>query len=159
MGRGPAVPPLAPPLLTSRDLVEYIVFDLEVGSSKVTMCGTKYVLADVQVVRKSDFGMNDTRGARGAVRFGFEPKSHPNRKIKIHAANRNDPEYDKQKGHIPEVILIKKIGEDEEKNWWKLLSCSHSMEFDDEVGADYDLELPELLNDLELLADEDNIEE
>jgi nonsense-mediated mRNA decay protein 3 len=36
-------------LLTSRDLVEYIVLDLEVVSSKVgssedTMCGIKYVL-------------------------------------------------------------------------------------------------------------------
>ncbi|CAJ2664386.1 unnamed protein product [Trifolium pratense] len=52
-------------LLTSRDLVEYIVLTLEVvsskvGSSEVTMCGTEYVLADVQVARKSDFGRNDT---------------------------------------------------------------------------------------------------
>jgi len=31
------------------------------------------------------FGADDTTGVRGAVWFGFESKSHPNRKIKKHA--------------------------------------------------------------------------
>ncbi|PNX80129.1 60S ribosomal export protein NMD3, partial [Trifolium pratense] len=110
-------------LLTSRDLVEYIVLTLEVvsskvGSSEVTMCGTEYVLADVQVARK---------------------------------ANRNDAEYDKHKGHIPEVILIKKI--DEEKWRYRKHSSwrSLSMEFDDEdeIGAYDDSILEKILNDFE----------
>ena len=47
-------------LLTSRQLVEYIVSDVEIVSSEVNVGGSKYVLADAQVARVSDFGKNDT---------------------------------------------------------------------------------------------------
>ncbi|GAU19655.1 hypothetical protein TSUD_185710 [Trifolium subterraneum] len=162
-----------PSLLASRDLVEYIVLDLEVVSSKVgssedTMSGTEYVLADVHVARKSDFGMNDTM---------FSSRTHLGNLLKpgdhvlgydLYMANRNDSEYDKHKGHIPEVILIKKI--DEEKGRYKNRSNrsswrSHSMEFNDvdAVGAFDDSLFLKLLNDFEisgeLPSEEDIIEE
>ncbi|KAL0452365.1 UNVERIFIED_CONTAM: 60S ribosomal export protein NMD3 [Sesamum latifolium] len=47
-------------LLSSRQLVEYIVLDVEPVSSEVNVGGLKYVLADAQVARVSDFGKNDT---------------------------------------------------------------------------------------------------
>ncbi|KAL4628926.1 hypothetical protein ACB092_05G272700 [Castanea dentata] len=39
-------------LLTSRQLVEYIMLDVEIISSEVNVGGSKYVLADAQVARK-----------------------------------------------------------------------------------------------------------
>jgi nonsense-mediated mRNA decay protein 3 len=143
------------------------VLDLEVVSSKVgssedTMCGIKYVLADVHVVRKSDFGMNDTIfSSRTHLGNHLKPGDHV-LGYDLYRANRNDTEYDKHKGHIPEVILIKKI--DEKKRCRKPSSWrSLSMEFDDEVGGYYDSELQELLKDFEtseeLLVEECNIEE
>ncbi|KAK2355730.1 60S ribosomal export protein NMD3 [Trifolium repens] len=126
------------------------------------MCDTEYVLADVHVIRKLDFGMNDTI---------FSIRTHLGNLLKpgdhvlgydLYRTNRNDTEYDKHKGHIPEVILIKKI--DEKKRCRKPSSWrSLSMEFDDEVGGYYDSELQELLKDFEtseeLLVEECNIEE
>ncbi|KAL5170390.1 Linoleate 9S-lipoxygenase-4 [Glycine soja] len=47
-------------LLTSRQLVDYIVLDVETVSSEVTIGGTKYRLADAQVARISDFGKTKT---------------------------------------------------------------------------------------------------
>ncbi|KAJ0019945.1 hypothetical protein Pint_30980 [Pistacia integerrima] len=47
-------------LLTSRQLVEYIVLDVEPASSEINVGGSKCVLADAQVARVSDFGKNDT---------------------------------------------------------------------------------------------------
>lgn len=46
------------PLLSSRQLVEYVVLDVDVVSEEVSIGG--YVLADIQVARVSDFGKNDT---------------------------------------------------------------------------------------------------
>jgi nonsense-mediated mRNA decay protein 3 len=42
-------------LLTSKQLVEYIVLDVEIVSSEVNVGGSKYVLADAQVDRLSGF--------------------------------------------------------------------------------------------------------
>ncbi|QCE02414.1 60S ribosomal export protein NMD3-like [Vigna unguiculata] len=122
-------------LLTSRQLVEYIVLDVEVVSSEVTIGGTKYRLADAQVARVSDFGKNDTI---------FNIKTHLGHLLNpgdyalgydLYGANSNDMELDKYKGHIPEAILIKKSYEEKRQKKrgkpraWKLKSLE--MEVDD----------------------------
>ena len=47
-------------LLTCRQLVEYIVFDVDIVSPEVRIGGSRYALADAQVARVSGFGKNDT---------------------------------------------------------------------------------------------------
>jgi len=141
-------------LLTSRELVEYIVLDLEVVSSKVgpseiTMGGTKYVLADAQVARVSDFGKNDTIfSIRTHLGHILKPGDHA-LGYDLYRANSNDTEYDNYKGHIPEVILIKKSYKEKrcgKPRSWELLP----MEVDDKVGVDYNLERDLFLKDPEL---------
>ncbi|KAJ4826388.1 hypothetical protein Tsubulata_026130 [Turnera subulata] len=116
-------------LLTSRQLVEYIVLDVDVD-------GSKYALADVQVARLSDFGKND------AI---FSVKTHLGHLLKpgdhalgydLYAANCNDSELDKYtKLDPPDAILIKKSYEEKRRSKpgkpraWKLKSLN--MEVDD----------------------------
>ncbi|KAL6523662.1 hypothetical protein OROGR_017265 [Orobanche gracilis] len=100
-------------LLTSRQLVEYIVLDVELVSSEVTIGGKKYVLADAQVARVSDFGKNDTI---------FFTRTHLGHLLNpgdyalgydLYGANNNDIEFDKYRGLVlPDAILIKKSYED-----------------------------------------------
>ncbi|XP_057447220.1 uncharacterized protein LOC130739023 [Lotus japonicus] len=145
-------------LLTSRQLVEYIVLDVEVVSSEVTVGGTKYVLADAQVARVSDFGKNDTI---------FSIKTHLGHLLNpgdyalgydLYGANNNDIELDKYKGLIlPDAILVKKSYEEKRQKKrgkarsWKLKSLN--MEVDDKVArADPDKmhsEYEQFLKDLE----------
>ncbi|KAD6795842.1 hypothetical protein R6Q59_020238 [Mikania micrantha] len=100
-------------LLSSKQLVEYVVLDVDLVSSEVNIGGSKYVLADVQVARVSDFGKNDTMFLvrthlghllnAGDYALGYD----------LNAANNNDTEIDKYKGLvIPEVILVKKSYEE-----------------------------------------------
>ncbi|KAL2961220.1 hypothetical protein AAZX31_17G078500 [Glycine max] len=127
-------------LLTSRQLVEYIVLDVETVSSEVTIGDTKYRLADAQVARISDFGKNDTI---------FNIKTHLGHLLNpgdyalgydLCGANSNDMELDKYKGHIPEAILIKKSYEEKHQKKrgkprsWKLKSLE--MEVDDKGRVD-----------------------
>lgn len=124
------------PLLTSRQLVEYIVFDVEPVSSEVNVGGSKYVMADVQVARMSDFGKNDKMFSvrthighllnPGDNAFGYD----------LYGANNNDIELEKYKGLVlPEVVLIKKSYEEKRQRKrgkpraWKLKSLN--MEVDD----------------------------
>ncbi|KAL6225609.1 hypothetical protein ACLB2K_004458 [Fragaria x ananassa] len=116
-------------LHTSRDLVEYIVLDVEMVSSEVNVGGTRYALADAQVARVSDFGKNDTI---------FNIKTHLGHLLNpgdyalgydLYGANSNDDELDKYKGLvIPDVILIKKSYEEKrlkkrsKPRAWKLKS-------------------------------------
>ncbi|PRQ45029.1 hypothetical protein RchiOBHm_Chr3g0485701 [Rosa chinensis] len=100
-------------LQTSRELVEYIVLDVEMVSFEVIVGGTRYALADAQVARVSDFGKNDTI---------FNIKIHIGHLLNLgdyalgydlYGANSNDEELDKYKGLvIPDVILIKKSYEE-----------------------------------------------
>ncbi|VFQ74352.1 unnamed protein product [Cuscuta campestris] len=124
------------PLLTSRQLVEYIVLDVELVSSEVTVGGSKYAMADVQVARLSDFGKNDIM---------FTVRTHIGHLLKsgdnafgydLYGANNNEIELDKYKGFsLPEVILIKKSYEEKRQRKrgkprpWKLKSLN--MEVDD----------------------------
>lgn len=143
-------------LLTSRQLVEYIVLDVETVSSEVTIGDTKYRLADAQVARISDFGKNDTI---------FNIKTHLGHLLNpgdyalgydLYGANSNDMELDKYKGHIPEAILIKKSYEEKHQKKrgkprsWKLKSLE--MEVDDKGRVDQDKmvsEYEQFIQDLE----------
>ncbi|XP_024455439.1 uncharacterized protein LOC7472601 isoform X1 [Populus trichocarpa] len=123
-------------LLTSRQLVEYIVFDVDFVSPEVNIGGSRYALADATVARMSDFGKNDTM---------FNIKTHLGHILKpgdyalgydLHGANSNDMELDKYKNLvIPEAILVKKSYEEKRQRKrgkprsWKLKSLN--MEVDD----------------------------
>ncbi|KAJ1927746.1 ribosome-binding protein [Tieghemiomyces parasiticus] len=93
-------------LLTSRELIEYYVFDVELlGPAS----GKRYALADVTVARSSDFGSNDTT---------FHTRTHLGRFLNpgdtvlgydLSTTNFNDVNFDKlDAGRIPDVILVKK---------------------------------------------------
>ncbi|KAJ1433725.1 hypothetical protein SESBI_05867 [Sesbania bispinosa] len=144
-------------LLTSRQLVEYIVLDVEVVSPEVTVGGTKYVLADAQVARVSDFGKNDTI---------FSIKTHLGHLLNpgdyalgydLYGANSNDIELEKYRGLVlPEAILIKKSYEEKRQKRrgktrsWKLKSLD--MEVDDKNRVEQDKmnsEYEQFLKDLE----------
>ncbi|KDP25831.1 hypothetical protein JCGZ_22553 [Jatropha curcas] len=126
-------------LLTSRQLVEYIVLDVEIVSPEVNVGGSRYAVAEAQVARLSDFGKNDTI---------FYIKTHLGHILKpgdqalgydLYSANNNDIELDKYKGLVlPEVILIKKSYEEKRQRKrgkprsWKLKSLN--MEGDESRG-------------------------
>ncbi|CAH8358581.1 unnamed protein product [Eruca vesicaria subsp. sativa] len=95
--------------LTSRQLVKYLVFDVE----EPPVCGQKYALSYVQIARESDIGNNDKM---------FDVQTHLGHILKpgdyalgydIYGANVNDDEMDKYRLSVKnerflEVILIKK---------------------------------------------------
>ncbi|KAL2892226.1 60S ribosomal export protein NMD3 [Bienertia sinuspersici] len=100
-------------LLSSRQLVDYIVLDIDDVSDVVNVAGSRYALADAQVARVSDFGKNDTIFyirthlghllSPGDYALGYD----------LYGANTNDSELEKYKNLVlPEVILIKKSYEE-----------------------------------------------
>lgn len=144
-------------LLTSRQLVEYIVLDVETVSSEVIVGGTKYVLADAQVARVSDFGKNDTMfSIRTHLGHLLSPGDHA-LGYDLYAANSNDVELDKYRGLVlPEAILVKKSYEEKRQKKrgkpraWKLKSLE--MEVDDKGKLDQEKmnsEYEQFLKDLE----------
>ncbi|KAJ0579051.1 putative ribosomal export protein Nmd3 [Helianthus annuus] len=147
-------------LLSSKQLVEYVVLDVDPISSEVNVGGSKYVMADVQVARVSDFGKNDTMFMvrthlghllnAGDYALGYD----------LHAANSNDMEIDKYKGLVmPEVILVKKSYEETRQKKrgkpraWKLKSLPIEVDASDTRGrADEEKmnkEYEQFLRDLE----------
>ncbi|KAM4099024.1 hypothetical protein ACJW30_07G123800 [Castanea mollissima] len=144
-------------LLTSRQLVEYIVLDVEITSSEVNVGGSKYVLADAQVARVSDFGRNDTIfNIRTHLGHLLNPGDYA-LGYDLYGANSNDIEIEKHKGLvIPEVILIRKSYEEKRQKKrgkpraWKLKSLD--MEVDDKNRTDQEKinsEYEQFLKDLE----------
>ncbi|KAI9074599.1 hypothetical protein K1719_041777 [Acacia pycnantha] len=147
-------------LLSSRQLVEYIVLDVEVEKKPIIsqdIGGTRYVLANAQVARVSDFGKNDTT---------FDIKTHLGHLLNVgdhalgydlYAANNNDIELDKYRGLVlPEAILVKKSYEEKrlkkraKPRAWKLKSLE--MEVDDRRRIDHEKmnsEYEQFLRDLE----------
>ncbi|KAI9161217.1 hypothetical protein LWI28_015522 [Acer negundo] len=145
-------------LLTSRQLVEYIVLDVESVSSEVNVGGSKYALADAQVARVSDFGKND---------IIFNIRTHLGHLLSpgdyalgydLYAANNNDIDLEKYKGLVlPEAILVKKSYEEKRQKKrgkprsWKLKTLN--MEVDDtKVRGDQEKtsnEYEQFLRDLE----------
>ncbi|PWA65752.1 NMD3-like protein [Artemisia annua] len=148
-------------LLTSKQLVEYIVLDVDVvPSAEVNLGGSKYVLAEVQVARVSDFGKNDTM---------FYVKTHLGHLLNVgdyalgydlYSANSNDMELDKYKGLVlPEVILVKKSYEEKKlkkrgkPRSWKLKSLNMEVDISATRGrvdeARMNNEYEQFLEDLE----------
>ncbi|KAL2550927.1 nonsense-mediated mRNA decay NMD3 family protein [Forsythia ovata] len=146
-------------LLSSRQLVEYIVLDIETVSSEVVGGGSKYVVADAQITRVSDFGKND---------IIFNVRTHLGHLLNpgdyalgcdLYGANSNDIELDRYNGLVvPEVILIKKSYEEKRQRKrnkprsWKLKSLN--MEIDNSTrGRDHeekmDSEYEQFKRDLE----------
>ncbi|KAL0925398.1 hypothetical protein M5K25_003723 [Dendrobium thyrsiflorum] len=126
-------------LLSSRQLVEYIILDVEMESSEISVGGSKYALAYAQVARVSDFGKNDNIFAvrthlghllnPGGYALGYD----------LYGANINDFEVDKYKGlDLPHAILVKKSYEEKRQKRrgkgrsWKLKSLN--MEIDNAKG-------------------------
>ncbi|CAG8541670.1 2551_t:CDS:2 [Paraglomus brasilianum] len=91
-------------LASSKDLIQYYVLDVEPIRTK-----GKYVLADIQVARLSDFGRNDTvffaRSHLGAIlKAGDTVLGYD-----IASSNFNDFAFDSlERSSLPDVILIKK---------------------------------------------------
>ncbi|EXB44233.1 hypothetical protein L484_000634 [Morus notabilis] len=144
-------------LLTSRQLVEYIVLDVEIVSHAVNVGGSKYALADAHVARLSDFGNNDTI---------FSTRTHLGHILKpgdyalgydLYGANFNDSELEKHKNLVlPDAILIKKSYEEKrgkkrgKPRSWKLKFLD--IEIKDKGKAEQDKmrsEYEQFLKDLE----------
>ena len=125
----------------SRQLVEYIVLDVEIISSEVNVGGSKYVLANAQVAWVSDFGKNDTIfNIRTHLGHLLNPRDYA-LGYDLYWANSNDIEIEKHKGLvIPEAILIRKSYEEKRQKKrgkpraWKLKSLD--MEVDDKNRTD-----------------------
>lgn len=92
-------------MLSFKQLVEYVVLDTELLGPTLG----RWALADVQVVRSSDFGKNDTTYFTrthlgnllqpGDIALGYD----------VASANIVDPELDKYRGlQLPDVILVRK---------------------------------------------------
>lgn len=123
------------PLLSNRQLVEYIVLDIEVEIGLTTVGGMKYSLAEAQIARVSDFGKNDTI---------FTVKTHLGHLLNpgdyalgfdLYGANTNDMELDKYKGlDLPDVVLVKKSYEEKRQKKrgkprpWKLKALPMEVE-------------------------------
>ncbi|WOL18574.1 60S ribosomal export protein NMD3 [Canna indica] len=142
-------------LLSSRQLVEYIVLDVEVESAEVAIGGSKYMMAHAQVARVADFGNNDTM---------FTIKTHLGHLLNpgdyalgydLYAANHNDFEIDQYKGRLvlPEVVLVKKSYQRRGKpRAWKLKGLNMEVDTTSLGRADEEkrnTEYEEFLRDLE----------
>lgn len=142
-------------LLSSRQLVEYMVFNIE-PISEVYAGGSRYVLADAEVARVSDYSRSfHVRTHLGHIlttgdhALGYD----------LFGANPNSDDLDKHRDlSIPDVILVKKSYEERRQRKhgksraWKLKSLN--MEVDDGVrGRDHEeklhTEYEQFLRDLE----------
>lgn len=147
-------------LLFSRQLVEYIVLDVEPVSSEVMIGGSRYVLADAQVARVSDFGKNDNMfSIRTHLGHLLSPGDYA-LGYDLYAANSNDIELDKYKGLVlPDVVLIKKSYEEKRQKKrakprsWKLKSLNMEVDQSAAKGKDHEekmnSEYEQFLRDLE----------
>ncbi|KAL4198052.1 hypothetical protein AMTRI_Chr03g138280 [Amborella trichopoda] len=123
------------PLLTSRQLVEYVVLDVELETMVTNVGGTKYSLGEAQVARASDFGKND---------LIFTIKTHIGHLLNpgdyalgydLYGANTNDLDLEKYRGFsLPDVVLVKKSYEEKRQKKrgkarpWKLKSLPMEVE-------------------------------
>ncbi|WOL20617.1 60S ribosomal export protein NMD3 [Canna indica] len=147
-------------LLSSRQLVEYIVLDVEVESAEVAIGGSKYMMAHAQVAQVADFGNNDTMFTirthlghilnPGDYALGYD----------LYVANHNDFEIDQYRGRLvlPEVVLVKKSYQEKrlkhrgKPRAWKLKSLNMELDTTSKGRADEEkrnTEYEEFLRDLE----------
>ncbi|KAL5564421.1 hypothetical protein UlMin_027585 [Ulmus minor] len=144
-------------LLNSRQLVEFIVLDVELVSSEVNIGGSKYALADAQVARLSDFGKNDTIfNIRTHLGHLLNPGDYA-LGYDLYGNNSNDIELDKYRGLvIPDAILIRKSYEEKRQRKrgkprsWKLKSLDMEVDMkgkaeEEKMNSEYE----QFLKDLE----------
>ncbi|KAG0550125.1 hypothetical protein BDA96_01G312600 [Sorghum bicolor] len=109
--------------LTSKQLVEYIVLDIEQESPEISIDGSRYQLAYAQVARVSDFGKNDTIfTVRTHLGHLLNPGDHA-LGYDLYGANLNDDDMDTAMARysLPEVVLVKKSYEKRPRTRrWKL---------------------------------------
>lgn len=115
-------------ILSSRQLVEYTVLDVEIDSSGNGKGNPKYALAEVQIARVSDFGKNDTI---------FSVKTHLGHLLNpgdfalgydLYAANL-DSQVEKYKASLPDVVLVKKKYERKQQSKPRKNSSSEYQQF------------------------------
>ncbi|GJW73733.1 NMD3-like protein [Tanacetum coccineum] len=128
-------------LMSSKQLVEYVIIDIEPISGELNVGGSKYVMAHAEVARESDLGKNNST---------FIVKTHLGHLLNVgdhalgyemHAANPNDMELDKYHGlQIQDVILVKKSYEEQrakksgKPRYWKLKSLNMEVDVSDTRG-------------------------
>ncbi|XP_074307482.1 60S ribosomal export protein NMD3-like [Silene latifolia] len=97
------------PLLSYKQLVEYIVLDVEVVSSEVESRWLGgYTEADVQIARVSDFGKNDRiSSVRTHLGHILKPGDYA-LGYDLCGANFNNSEAEERSGSFPDAVLIKK---------------------------------------------------
>lgn len=110
------------PLMSSKQLITYVVLDI----TPLGPVNGKYVLAEAQVVRDSDFGVNDnmfyTRTHLGHI---LNPGDIA-QGYDLGSAVLNEADIAAMKGRdLPEVVLVKKIyGKYRGERYWKLKSLA-----------------------------------
>ncbi|KDP32452.1 hypothetical protein JCGZ_13377 [Jatropha curcas] len=137
-------------LLTSRQLVEYIILDVEPFSYERSVGSSKYKLVDAQVARRSDFGKNNkifhVRTHLGHIlsagdsALGYD----------LYGANSSGLELDQYRDLVlPDAILIKKsYGESSQREVKDSYGCTSSLTEMD-VNESKPSEYEEFLRDLE----------
>eukprot|EP00246_Nothoceros_aenigmaticus_P003517 TRINITY_DN14689_c0_g1_i1.p1 TRINITY_DN14689_c0_g1~~TRINITY_DN14689_c0_g1_i1.p1 ORF type:complete len:484 (+),score=87.19 TRINITY_DN14689_c0_g1_i1:114-1565(+) len=145
-------------LLSSKQMVEYIVLDIEQESSATDSSG-KFSGATVQVARKSDFGKNDTIFTVPTHLGPFLNSGDYALGYDLHAANTNDWELDNYKGlQLPNAVLVRKSYEEKrQKKGGKTRGKELPMEVAElgrhakgRNGDDYEMFLEEIEEDAEM---------
>uniref|UniRef100_A0A0C9S8J4 60S ribosomal export protein NMD3 n=1 Tax=Wollemia nobilis TaxID=56998 RepID=A0A0C9S8J4_9CONI len=151
-------------LLSGRQMVEYVVLDIEVNVGLTTVGGIKLSLADAQVARVADFGKNDTIfNVRTHLGHLLNPGDYA-LGFDLYGANTNDLELEKYKGlSLPDVVLVKKSYEEKRQKKrckprsWKLKNLPIEVEpssrgraEDGKEDQDYEKFLEELEEDQEM---------
>jgi len=144
-------------LSTVKNLVEYYVLDVEpLGPTR-----GKYVLADIQVARSSDFGRNDTTFFARSHLGGILNPGDTALGYDLTSSNFNDYTFDTlNRNSLPDVVLIKKFYPQRRKKnksrKWKLKSLSkEEVEMaprkhdTDKMEEDYELFLRDIEEDSE----------
>ncbi|CAG8607550.1 3520_t:CDS:2 [Ambispora gerdemannii] len=145
-------------LATAKDLVEYYVLDVEpLGPVR-----EKFVLADVQVARSTDFGRNNTTSFARSHLGGILNPGDTVMGYDLSSSNFNDKVYDTlNRDQLPDAILVKKSYPNRRKKKksrnWKLKSLNKE---EDEMNQkkndiekieqDYEMFLRDLEEDPEL---------
>ncbi|KDP22056.1 hypothetical protein JCGZ_02478 [Jatropha curcas] len=137
-------------LLTSRQLVEYIILDVEPLSYEFGAGSSNYKLVDAQVARKSDLGKNNNifyvrthlghNLSAGDSALGYD----------IYGANSNGMELDQYRNLVrPDAILMKKsYGESSQRKLTDSYGCTSfltNMDVSESKPSEYE----EFLRDLE----------
>ncbi|RHZ80547.1 hypothetical protein Glove_134g186 [Diversispora epigaea] len=120
-------------LATIKNLVEYYVLDVE----QLRVTRNKFVLADIQVIRSSDFGRNDQTFFARSHLGGILKPGDTVLGYDLLTSNFNDDNFDTlDRNNIHDVILIKKsYSQKRRKNKqrnWKLKSLEKSGGDDDD---------------------------